>query len=634
MSIPIPSFFKIRLVILIIAFFLLCFFVGLLRLSYSAILCKQLVVFNGYPMDMDSVAHYIREEWRGAAYSYHNYNYDIETDQITYDTKSTFNYYHVYNTNYIFQWYDTVQQKWFNSTNLLYGGPWAIEDVNLPSSGPPLQSGSDWTYVDMLWTDVRELGCQEQDCTDEKQLKILECGGEEYLEFWDNTTCSGRCYCEEDPDNPSTSTFKQLSAFCGSDVKVQSFDKEACTGKCKGCTDEYQQLEAACQSIGESVDLSTWNDETCSGECTQSCDDAFQTLESSCGIAGVNMATWNDSTCQGECNNDCTQEYNDLEDKCGLLGIKDFNSTTCVGSCNDCVERNKSCNDKCTGFVKSYECKDNTNTSGAYNFLEESECICDPASERLGDISSGNDLQGTPGQFGGALTNNPDGSITETLDNGDSVTYSADGKGIEVVLADGTRLSRKDNGDGTVTDTTIKGDGTYQITMYPKDDPEKEIKSEQGKLPPELVYSYNPTFNDSSSSIIVGDTTIRGDTSVKIGGSGGTTGTTDDTEETKYGPFLKPVGNPEYVPEEHDISLRTNEFLQQMQSTGLFSLPSKLTQGIPSGGSSDISINGGETFGGVHIISFSHLDEALLTLRAVFQIAFLFIAFRILTLKR
>ncbi len=109
----------------------------------------------------------------------------------------------------------------------------------------------------------------------------------------------------------------------------------------------------------------------------------------------------------------------------------------------------------------------------------------------------------------------------------------------------------------------------------------------------------------------------------------------DDTLENISSGSYSPQPAPEpYTTEEYDFSERTSEFLSQMKTTGIFSLPGMLSDSIPGGGSPILTIDTGETFGGIHTIDFSNFSMALTILKYLFQIAGMVTAIRIVTLKR
>jgi hypothetical protein len=88
-----------------------------------------------------------------------------------------------------------------------------------------------------------------------------------------------------------------------------------------------------------------------------------------------------------------------------------------------------------------------------------------------------------------------------------------------------------------------------------------------------------------------------------------------------------------YSVDDHDWGARTTQFLSDMRSTGLFSVPTDFFDAVPGGGSPEIIINGGETYG-VHTLSFADYSSGLIAIRTVIQLAFMWLAIRIVTLKR
>jgi hypothetical protein len=78
---------------------------------------------------------------------------------------------------------------------------------------------------------------------------------------------------------------------------------------------------------------------------------------------------------------------------------------------------------------------------------------------------------------------------------------------------------------------------------------------------------------------------------------------------------------------------RLSLFFEHMKETSLFSLPNKLSGSGLSGGSSSLQINGGVTYG-VQEVDFGDWSDGLLVFRAVVYISSIFVAVRIVTLKR
>ncbi len=114
----------------------------------------------------------------------------------------------------------------------------------------------------------------------------------------------------------------------------------------------------------------------------------------------------------------------------------------------------------------------------------------------------------------------------------------------------------------------------------------------------------------------------------------GMQGVEDELEEISSGSYTPgDPPDPYAAEEEYSFGDRASEFLDQMKSTGVFSLPNQLSSAIPGGGTSTLIIEGGETYGS-HTIDFSDYSPAILILRGIFQIAGMIIAIRIVTLKR
>ncbi|MCB2216111.1 hypothetical protein [Desulfofustis glycolicus] len=109
--------------------------------------------------------------------------------------------------------------------------------------------------------------------------------------------------------------------------------------------------------------------------------------------------------------------------------------------------------------------------------------------------------------------------------------------------------------------------------------------------------------------------------------TGELTGTNEPTQEL---PNNIP---PAYSVGEHSWGERTNQFLTDMSGTGLFAVPTDFLDAAPGGGSPELVIDGGETYG-VHSLSFADYSTGLIAIRAAIQLAFMWLAIRIVTLKR
>lgn len=109
----------------------------------------------------------------------------------------------------------------------------------------------------------------------------------------------------------------------------------------------------------------------------------------------------------------------------------------------------------------------------------------------------------------------------------------------------------------------------------------------------------------------------------------------DEIGQINEGSFAEPTTSDPYANDtEYSFEDRTSQFLNNMKSTGLFSIPNKLVASMPSGGTSTLTISTGETFGGDHTIDFNWLSTGLTILKYIFQIAGMAIGIRIVTLHR
>jgi hypothetical protein len=308
----------------------------------------------------------------------------------------------------------------------------------------------------------------ECDCSALKFAKEAECGGAEYLENWNEETCTGNCYCENDdgtPKGPLSVSYSQLSGFCGGVSKVESWNKLTCSGECGDCSDEYAELETQCGVAG--VDRDTWVESTCSGECKLDCSVELAAKETECGIEGVDMSTWSDQTCTGECRKSCTEEMNSLEDKCGIAGVdnESFDFQECTGKCNDCETKTKSCSKECGGFVASYNCRENADGNGNITGIVDDQCECGKPELLVG---GGDDAIPQPGDAGGNVTPNPDGSHDETLPDGTVIHYSKNGLSVTIERPDGSTYNRtwsqNSEGQWVHSDISTDAEGNWRKT--------------------------------------------------------------------------------------------------------------------------------------------------------------------------
>jgi hypothetical protein len=376
-------------------------------------------------------------------------------------------------------------------------------------------------YASIKW---RVIGCEitdpPVDCSDDYALKVDECGGVDFLENWDDQTCTGNCYCEETPtDNPESVTYSQAQDFCsGSGMGVNTYDKDTCTVDCNSCDEEYSAKQLECIQQGTDINPNPVNSSTCEYECKPHCTTEWDELTELCGVQGIDTDTWDDNTCTGSCNNDCTEPYDELIDECGIAGIASFNNQTCEGSCKGCEYEQADCDRKCGGFGEQ-TCNEIRGNAGNIISLNIGSCECADPEDTWGGV--GDTIQsegyafGDPGQAGGTITNNPDGTVTETLNDGSELHYSADGKSIRGVLPSGKQIEKsvgEDENGAYVQYITIDEEGYARIKKVYEPDPETgESRVEETSAidlnhdNPELSENLG-TYGETEVSYISGDT--------------------------------------------------------------------------------------------------------------------------------
>lgn len=89
-----------------------------------------------------------------------------------------------------------------------------------------------------------------------------------------------------------------------------------------------------------------------------------------------------------------------------------------------------------------------------------------------------------------------------------------------------------------------------------------------------------------------------------------------------------------YDPGEFDISARFNALINTVKGTALFSFSRDFFESIPSGGSSVVTFEGGETFGNHSVDLSDTLETGLIAFRAVVMVIFGFLAIRAVVMKR
>lgn len=373
------------------------------------------------------------------------------------------------------------------------------------------------------------------------------------------------------------------------------------------CETQKNSLKAACGG-DENVDWSNWSDETCSGgECKKKCDgqgeETVQEAMARCAALEKAYSHYDYTICRGICG--CSEsQYNQGKESCGVYGIRDFNEITCQPICNGCEDKWNEAQALCGNkFVESWECD---NATGKIINLK---CMNEPPKAVPGEDGTPAAPDPTPAPD----DKDPEPDTPDNPDDPSDAKLAAIHSELQkIVLQNNDRKNQLneatnslnwigENNRRIVDNTKIIGDSINGMG----DDISSGIKDGLGGLQDSIdgvgddIDELTTTLNDISS-----------------------------------GDYSSPGEEDPYTAEAYDFSERTSEFLDQMKTTGIFSLPGMLSDSIPGGGSPTLTIDTGETFGGIHTVDFSNFSTALTILRYLFQIAGMVLAIRIVTLKR
>lgn len=171
----------------------------------------------------------------------------------------------------------------------------------------------------------------EPSCDDAYNAALQQCSGDpEKLQIIDIEPpgCDIRCTpCVNDPDHQISLspvgwqgvTQAQMIGICGGTQYLESYDNGTCTGYCQPkCEQQYMDLVSKCG--GESY-INTWNEETCTGTCI-GCKDEHEQATAQCGKGKYTM----NEQCQWECKN-CEELYDNCVQQCG--GVQKIASFQC-----------------------------------------------------------------------------------------------------------------------------------------------------------------------------------------------------------------------------------------------------------------------------------------------------------------
>ena len=251
MAIPTPSFFKIRLKIIIVGFFVLFFFIGLLK-----------NLFAGWPGECSySVATPLdpgTNDYRGLGRCTSDPvagTFDVEV--ITYAKEWRFD------KEYQLIWYYWENGKW----TVKYSWTTQCDEMGFT---PDYSS----------YYDLPVDGCP--DCDAEEAQLTVDCGGDEGVEWeWtDEVNCVGECIPCREPLEEGQETMDQAAQRCIQlDKNVSYYDIEKCKGVCDGCTEEQYISEKEKCGVLPFV----FNEVTCKSDCDFSCPDGLAMAQALCG---------------------------------------------------------------------------------------------------------------------------------------------------------------------------------------------------------------------------------------------------------------------------------------------------------------------------------------------------------------
>ncbi len=207
MSAPIPSFFKIRLVILIICFILGCFLIGSVRNVFAAF-CNDGTCYTA----------------KITAYGYYTGNYahpyrwsindgcppSITNDSVTFWPGST----HTWTVTVKLYYWDTVSLSWVVHPTFYYNTiETSVSDLDSYMSffnlGGSTSDDPSWVGVD--GRNLYPNGCPSSPCQTEKDLLSQQCGGEGTY-FINEGTCEG--YCTVLPEQDKNKNFGPPPPTC------------------------------------------------------------------------------------------------------------------------------------------------------------------------------------------------------------------------------------------------------------------------------------------------------------------------------------------------------------------------------------------------------------------------------------
>lgn len=325
MAIPTPSFFKIRLSILIIGFLVVCFLVGVVKDVFASIevvawkggesiansltSCRTLSIGSNGMLVVSSTNTYCGNG---------NPVYWVKISSVNFGTDcSIIANTSQYSSTVLRSNADSVITKWVN-TESESGYPYtgvcdlcADKAIVLSETCEGAQ-GEAWEWTD----EANCIGkcidpCVEGDVgwklVQSNQDISSQLTGRKCQEFTENTYCISditvpEAWCVEFSDGTTCYHRQKLintGESCPENQDGQGVpDKEEPPNKCAS------EIDALALQCGGTLNIKNFNTETCQGECVkQKCSAGYAALVARCG-SFMQVATWDDYTCTGTCSND------------------------------------------------------------------------------------------------------------------------------------------------------------------------------------------------------------------------------------------------------------------------------------------------------------------------------------------
>lgn len=450
------------------------------------------------------------------------------------------------------QWNYVTGQASYGTTTVMWFNP--SSTFNFPTSPPPAE------------------GCSglPQDCDDEWNALVAQCGSESQIMNWDDQACTGECK----PD--CTEALNNLIISCGGRQYIDWFDDSTCLGECVSCED----IKDHCESMGfDTTDPNVYS-------CTQ---ESFWETEVDTGggiILGNYWIIGLDAT------ESCSFDSGfDPEDPVPPDPPVDPPPDDPPAD-RPCDEIKADCIEACEGKVANFECTE----GGTYHC----ECTNPPSADPTPDPGDPGDTPPDPGDDAppgesGPGSTDPDGTNDNAL-LGDVVDNTR-------IIANNTKRI------GDIAQTEFNELNASNSTI-----------AERLKATNQWLSQIEEALQDGLDVDM--DEVV--DKLEEI----------QDIFSGEYEEISDEMPSEPYEPSEEtfDIGVRFDTFLDRMGETSIFSIPNDLMTELPGGGTPVFTFEFGSY--GTRSVDLSSMSQALLVLRTILLLSFAFVSIRVLVLKR